>query len=57
MRLRVIPIVAVIGAGAAVAWHNLPGVPAPGGGAGGGSFVPTIAMAPMSLGNRAPAAA
>ena len=56
MRLRVIPIVAVIGAGAVLAWHNLPGVPAPGGGAGGGSFVPTIAKAPLSLDNRAAAA-
>ncbi len=54
MRLRIIPIVAVIGA--AVAWHNLPGVPAPGGGAGGGAFVPTIAKAPVFLGNRVPPA-
>ncbi len=56
MRLRVIPIVAVIGAGAVLAWHNLPGVPAPGDGAGGGSFVPTISKAPLSLDNRAAAA-
>ncbi|HJN23265.1 MAG TPA: peptidoglycan DD-metalloendopeptidase family protein [Rhodospirillales bacterium] len=53
MRLKVIPIVAVIGAGLALAWHGFPAAAPP---SGVGSFDPAIAMAPISLGNPTAAA-
>ncbi len=53
MRLRTISIVAVVSAGVALVWHGLPAAaPSP----GGGSSVPGIAMAPISLGNPVAAA-